>query len=70
MVAVAQASYAREDYRTAEGGFKPVKNAGSYGVEKDRFNKVAFEPVKTRALKIEIKLQEQWSAGVQEVVIE
>jgi hypothetical protein len=57
-------------YRTAEGEFKPVKNAGPYGVEKDGFNKAAFEPVKTTALKIEIKLQEKWSAGVQEVVIE
>ena len=38
--------------------------------QKDAFNKVAFEPVKTAALKIEIVLQEKWSAGVQEVVIE
>jgi hypothetical protein len=36
---------------------------------KDTFNKVAFEPVKTDGLKIEIALQEDWSAGVQEVVI-
>ena len=57
-------------YRTIEGDFKPVKNAGPYGLEKDTFNKTAFEPVKTTALKIEIKLQENWSAGVQEVVIE
>lgn len=57
-------------YRTAEGKFQPVKNALPYGTEKDTLNKVAFEPVKTTALKIEIKLQDQWSAGVQEVVIE
>ncbi len=57
-------------YRTAEGQFQPVKNAAPYGVEKDAFNKVAFEPIKTTALKIEIVLQEQWSAGAQEVVIE
>lgn len=57
-------------YRTAEGQFQPVKNAAPYGVEKDGFNTVPFEPVKTTALKIEIALQEQWSAGVQEVVIE
>ena len=57
-------------YRTAEGEFKPVKNAGVYGVETDGLNKVAFEPVKTAVLKIEIVLQEKWSAGVQEVVIE
>ncbi len=57
-------------HRTAAGDFQPVKTASPYGVEKDGFNKVAFEPVKTTALKIEIVLQEQWSTGVQEVVIE
>lgn len=57
-------------YRTADGKFEPVKNASPYGLEKDGFNTVAFEPVKTTALKIEIKLQEKWSAGVQEIVIE
>lgn len=57
-------------YRTADGKFQPVKNATPYSVEKDTFNRVAFEPVKTSVLKIEIMLQEQWSAGVQEVVIE
>jgi hypothetical protein len=57
-------------YRDADGTFKPMKNAADYGVEKDTFNKVAFEPVKTDALKIEITLQKEWSAGVQEVVIE
>ena len=57
-------------YRTAEGEFKPVKNTSPFCVLKDTFNKVPFEPVKTGALKIEIVLQEKWSAGVQEVVIE
>lgn len=57
-------------YRTAEGKFAPVKNTAPYGVEKGAFNKVSFEPVKTDALRIEVTLQERWSAGVQEVVIE
>jgi hypothetical protein len=57
-------------YRTAEGKFAPVKTATAYGVEKDTFNKVGFEPVKTDALRIEVTLQEHWSAGVQEVAIE
>jgi DUF1680 family protein len=51
-------------------GFKPVKNTGNYGVEKDTFNRVTFEPVKTDTIKIEITLQKDWSAGVQEVVVE
>jgi len=54
----------------AEGQFEPVKNATAYGAEKDAFNRVGFAPVKTDALRIEITLQDRWSAGVQEIVIE
>ncbi|MHC4088593.1 MAG: hypothetical protein ACYSU5_25810 [Planctomycetota bacterium] len=56
-------------YRNAEGNFKPVDNNATYRTEKDTFNKVSFEPVKTNCIKIEIVLQERWSSGVQEVVI-
>ena len=56
--------------RTAEGKFEPVKNTAPYGIEKDTLNKVSFEPVKTDALKVEITLQDRWSAGIQEIVIE
>ena len=56
--------------RTAGGKFEPVQNATAYGLEKDAFNKVGFDPVKTDALRIEITLQDRWSAGVQEIVIE
>jgi hypothetical protein len=57
-------------YRDVEGNFKPVKTSTPYGTEKDTFNKVDFDPVKTNAVKIEITLQNKWSAGIQEVVIE
>jgi DUF1680 family protein len=57
-------------YQDADGEFQPVKNRGSYGTEKDQFNQVEFEPVTTKAVKIEIDLQKEWSAGIQEVVIE
>lgn len=57
-------------YRDAEGNFKPVNNKTSYLTKKDTFNEVSFEPVKTNGVKIEIVLQDRWSAGVQEVVIE
>ncbi len=57
-------------YRTAEGQFEPVKNAGAYGVEKDTFNKGVFDPVRTDALRVEVTLPDRWSAGVQEIVIE
>ena len=57
-------------YRDPDGQFQPVKNRGPFGTEKDAFNKVEFDPVTTTAIKIEIDLQENWSAGIQEVVIE
>jgi hypothetical protein len=57
-------------YRTAEGQFEPVKNATAYGVQKNTFNEAHFTPVQTDALRIEIALQDRWSAGVQEIVIE
>ncbi|HSB11255.1 MAG TPA: beta-L-arabinofuranosidase domain-containing protein [Blastocatellia bacterium] len=48
------------------GEWKPVKNLAGYGVEKDRFNKVAFSPVTTTALRLEVTLQPDWSVGIQE----
>jgi DUF1680 family protein len=56
-------------YRHAGADFKPVSNNTSYNTEKDKFNEVDFEPVKTDCVKIEIVLQDRWSAGVQEVII-
>ncbi len=35
-----------------------------YGTALDRFNKVAFEPVTTRELRLEVKLQPKFSGGV------
>jgi len=57
-------------YRDAEGRFQPVESTGPYGTKKDTFNEAKFKPVKTDAIKIEIDLQKNWSAGVQEVIIE
>jgi len=57
-------------YRDAGGNFTPVSNTNAYDIEKDTFNTVAFDPVDTTAIKIEIVLHEKWSAGVQEVVLE
>ncbi len=44
----------------------PVKAAGAYGVAKDAWNAVKFAPVRTTALRLEVQLQKDWSAGVQE----
>jgi hypothetical protein len=57
-------------HKAADGEFRPVNNRGVYEIHKDRFNRISFDPVTTTALKIEIDLQEKWSAGIQEVVIE
>jgi len=46
--------------------WKPVEVTGSYGVEKDRWNKVTFKPVMTSGLRLEVTVQEKWSAGIQE----
>ncbi len=57
-------------YRNSQGNFEPADNDDPYPIEKDTFNKVAFKPVKTSCIKIEIELQKDWAAGVQEVIIE
>jgi DUF1680 family protein len=46
--------------------WKPVDVRSAYGVEKDRYNAVAFTPVTTTGLRMEVTMQPQWSAGVQE----
>ncbi len=52
-------------YKTADG-WRPVETAGVYGVERDRFNRVAFTPVAASALRIEVALQQTASGGVLE----
>ena len=44
----------------------PVKNTIPYSIEKDKFNKLSFEPVKTSALKLELLLPEDNSSGIHE----
>jgi hypothetical protein len=46
--------------------WKPVKLAegSSYGTALDRFNRVAFEPVTARDLKVEVKLRKDFSGGL------
>ncbi|MBN1816104.1 MAG: glycoside hydrolase family 127 protein [Sedimentisphaerales bacterium] len=47
--------------------WKPVTGASAYGVEKDRFNKVTFNPVKTDALRVEVQLGPNVSGGILEM---
>jgi Uncharacterized protein conserved in bacteria len=46
--------------------WKQVETSDTFGVEKDRYNKVTFKPVMTDGLRIEVTLQTDWSAGIQE----
>ena len=52
--------------------WRPVElRAGSaYGTERDRFNEVEFEPVEARALRLEVRLAPEVSAGVLEWRVE
>ncbi len=46
--------------------WKPVVNLGPYTSEKDRYNKVTFEKVMTDALRLEVQLPDNFSAGIHE----
>jgi DUF1680 family protein len=46
--------------------WKPVANTTPYVVEKDKFNLVRFQPVRTSGLRLEIQLPEKFSTGIHE----
>jgi len=45
--------------------WKPVDNAGACGVAKDQYNEMAFRPVTTSQLRLEVTMQPNWSAGLE-----
>ncbi|MBQ0022870.1 MAG: glycoside hydrolase family 127 protein [Prevotellaceae bacterium] len=51
-------------YKTESGEWAEVKNPTEYGVGKGMANIVNFDPVKTTAMKLEIKQPKQFSCGV------
>jgi len=52
-------------YRDGES-WKPVQTQDSFGVAKDGYNGVTFEPVMASGLRIELQLQPKFSGGVLE----
>jgi hypothetical protein len=44
----------------------PVETSDTYGVERDKYNKIGFKPVLTTGLRLEVKMRSGWSAGIQE----
>ncbi|MFN3408144.1 MAG: beta-L-arabinofuranosidase domain-containing protein [Limisphaerales bacterium] len=57
-------------HRTAEGRWEPVKRTGDYPTQKRAPVRVSFEPVTTTALRLEIQLPPNFSAGVYEWEVE
>ncbi|HOW64823.1 MAG TPA: glycoside hydrolase family 127 protein [Candidatus Paceibacterota bacterium] len=51
-------------------GWKPVPDASSYGTATDLSNRVIFTPITTSALRMEVQLQPDWSAGILEWHVE
>jgi hypothetical protein len=46
--------------------WKPMETSDRFGVERDQYNKITFQPVKTTGLRLEVKMQQGWSAGIEE----
>jgi hypothetical protein len=46
--------------------WKPVEASAAYAVAPDRYNRVAFSPIRTRALRLEVTLRPDKTAGVSE----
>ncbi len=53
-----------------DGEWKPVQNPDGYGCIADQFNRTTFDPVKTDGLRLEVQLQENFSAGIYEWRVE
>jgi len=53
-------------YQDQNGNWEPVERASGYDVRKSTPVKVTFKPVTTQALRIELKLQDGFSAGLYE----
>ncbi|MBN2329290.1 MAG: glycoside hydrolase family 127 protein [Candidatus Omnitrophica bacterium] len=49
-----------------QGQWLPASDPGECGVNKDQFNEVSFDAVKTSGLRLEIQLQEGFSGGILE----
>jgi uncharacterized protein len=47
----------------------PVKNTTPYEIAKDKYNSVKFEPVTTKALRLEVKLPEDFATGLHEWMV-
>jgi hypothetical protein len=53
------------EYRNGSS-WEPVKTKSEYGILKDKWCPITFEPVTTTALRLVVDLQPEWAAGVHE----
>jgi DUF1680 family protein len=56
-------------YRAGDA-WRPVEGASPYGAELNRYNRVTFTPVETKALRLEVELKPNWSSGILEWKVE
>ena len=47
----------------------PVNNTTAYTVSKDKYDTIKFAPVKTKALKIEVRLPDDFATGMHEWIV-
>ena len=52
-------------YKDSSGAWKPVETADAFGVDRNKYNVVHFTPVTTPAMRLELVMQPNVSAGVQ-----
>jgi DUF1680 family protein len=57
-------------YRTGEGKWEPVKNPSAYAIKKRDPVKITFDAVTTKALRLEVQLPKDFSAGLYEWDVE
>jgi hypothetical protein len=50
--------------------WKPVKTTDAFTVTKNQYDKVAFKPVKTTGMRLEIQLKTNWSGGIESWKVE
>ena len=55
----------RIEYRDGDD-WKPVAASSDYSIKKDGWCEVSFAPVKTSALRLAVRMQKDWAAGVHE----
>jgi hypothetical protein len=49
--------------------WKPVQTTGIYGVEKDKYNRIVFDKISARSIRLEIDSQENFAGGIHELKI-